>query len=203
MKVRQRLSLLWSGFRSVATVIFTNKDIVTEFNPSPTSSNTQTEDEQSETAISLSHIPEENTLEIEPTNLNKLKEFITNYHILDSVSVPCIYNASPCEAEMSVFPRIMRPVNERPFIAHIISLAINDGTYIARAEYNTTNPNVINAFEADIAKMKPRSHDVHAYDSDERRTDNLSRFNRLFPNIHAETNHNRLPEDYDRQGTQE
>lgn len=159
MNTRQRLSSILRGLKEVVAITLTKKNIETDFKPQPQPPKQDDSNTQSHAEIELAHIPDGNELIIAPEYVNEMKDFIKNHHTLDILSVPCFYNNETCEAVMCVFPRIMRPIDERPFVKDIVALAIkNESSYATLAEYNTLYPNVVESFEDDIARLTPESY---------------------------------------------
>lgn len=159
MNTRQRLSSIMRGFKEVVAITLTRKDIETDFQPLPKPPQTSEAEAQSNAEIELARIPDGNELIIAPEYIEDMKSFIKNHHTLDTISVPCFYNNDTCTAIMCVFPRVLRPVDERPFVKDVVALAVkSDKSYVALSEYNTIYPDVVEMFSEDIERLLPASY---------------------------------------------
>jgi hypothetical protein len=152
------LAVLMRGMKEVARVTFTKQPIETNFTPQSPDNTKKPEATPKDDKIPLRRISGSNELIIAPEYMPELVAFFSEHTIQDNKTVPCFFNNDSCDFTLCVFPRIMRPLEEQPFVKDIISVSIYDlhsGTMVANAEYNTMNPNAAKEFQRDMDALTP------------------------------------------------
>lgn len=153
---QSNLTTVLRGLREVARVTFTQKPVETNFHPQKPSNEKRADEAPADDKIPLRKFGEQNELILAPEYLRDMKEFFANHAILDTYTAPCYFNNDTCDMTLCVFPRIMRPLYEQPFVKDIISITIRyDNTVVAMAEYNTADEKAVERFENDIAALTP------------------------------------------------
>ena len=155
---KSNLAVLARGMREVARVTFTKKPIETDFTPQSPDNAKKPEASPKDDKIPLRRISGNNELIIAPEYMPELVAFFAEHAILDSKTVPCFFNNDSCDFTLCVFPRIMRPLEEQPFVKDIIAVAIYDAhskSMVANAEYNTMNANAAKEFQRDMEALTP------------------------------------------------
>ena len=155
---KSNVATLMRGMREVARVTFTKKPIETDFTPQTPDQTKKPDATPKDDKIPLRKISGSNELIIAPEYIPELVNFFNEHTILDSKTVPCYFNNDSCDFTLCVFPRIMRPLEEQPFVKDIIAVSVYDlhsGSMLANAEYNTMNPNAVKEFQRDIEALTP------------------------------------------------
>ena len=144
------------GLKAVAQVTFTKKPIETDFKAETPENNQKKETTQSDDNVPLRKIGTANELIITHPDLREMDAFFTNHAILDAYSTSCLFNNESCEINLCVFPRIIRPAHEQPFVKDVIAVTIwQNNTLLAMAEYNTVNANASREFREDVLNLMP------------------------------------------------
>ncbi len=145
------------GMREVARVTFTKKPVETDFMPEkPDLSKKPEETATTDDKVPLRKISGNNELIVAPEYIPDMVRFFGEHAIFDSLAVPCYFNNDSCDLTLCVFPRIMRPPMEQPFVKDIIAVTIQyNGTIVAMAEYNTMDDKAAEHFKKDINDLTP------------------------------------------------
>lgn len=144
------------GIREVARVTFTKKPVETDFTPEKPDLSKKPEETPTDDKVPLRKIGGNNELIIAPEYIPDLMQFFSKHAILDSHSVPCYFNNDSCDLTLFVFPRIMRPSAEQPFVKDIIAVTVQyNGTIVAMAEYNTMDAKAAEHFKQDVHDLTP------------------------------------------------
>lgn len=155
---QQRLHEILKGMKEVAKITFNkNAEITTDFHAQTPEDSTQPDETPTEDVIPLRKISGNNELIIAPEYMQEMTSFFQKHALLDMYTAPCFFNNDACDMTLYVFPRVMRPLNEQPFVKDVIAATVQyNGRIVAVAEYNTIDERAANRFQQDIESLTPQ-----------------------------------------------
>lgn len=141
------------GLTEVATVVFTNKKVKTNFEKQETDDvGENTEPPSDDTP--LSKLSDDDELEISDEQLRLMGDFFEHHTTMDAKSFMCRFNGAPCEAIMCVFPRIIKNEDGIPVVNDVISMLITDGNDILAISEYKSGKNVQKEFYEDMQRVR-------------------------------------------------
>lgn len=155
---QHRLHDILKGMKEVAKITFNkNAEIITDFQAQTPEDSNKPDESPTDDKIPLRKISGNNELIVAPEYIQEMATFFKHHSLLDMYIAPCFFNNDACDMTLYVFPRVMRPLNEQPFVKDVIAVTIQyNGTIVAVAEYNTMDERAINRFQKDIEELTPQ-----------------------------------------------
>lgn len=165
-KDNSSVSTILRGMREVARVTFTKKPVETNFTPQKPDLSKKPDNTPKDDNIPLRKISGSNELIVAPEYVQEMVDFFKEHAVLDSYTAPCFFNNDSCDINLCVFPRIMRPLEEQPFVKDIIAVTVRyNGTIVAMAEYNTMDARAATQFQRDIDELTPAYYRNNSQDN--------------------------------------
>ena len=163
--IKDRMSTVFRGMREVARVVFTDKEVVTNFTPQkPSTPAPKQESSSSDEKGPSRKIQGNNELIVAPEYIQEMKQFFSAHTVLSSYTAPCYFNNDSCNINLHAFPRLHLQSGVHPTIKDVIVATISyEDDIIAAAEYSVTDEKVVDKFLQDIDMLTPEcyrsSHD--------------------------------------------
>lgn len=153
---QHRLYDILKGMKEVAKITLNkNAEITTDFQ-AQTPEDAKSDDAPTDDNIPLRKISGSNEIIVAPKYIKEMTEFFHKHALLDMYTAPCFFNNDACDMTLYVIPRVMRPLNEQPFVKDIIAVTIQyNDTIVAIAEYNTIDERAASHFQQDIENLTP------------------------------------------------